>query len=121
MAQALANPSPNHDLLSVAVDNVGALQAAYMPFVTNGGLFIPTTKRFALGEQVFLLLRLIGEAESIPLAATVVWITPESATSARMAGIGVQFSAGDEGVRRRIEERLGDGAAASADAASYTM
>lgn len=107
-----ATAVPRHDLLSVTIDSVGGLQAAYMPFVTNGGLFIPTTKRYRLGEQVFLLLRLLEDVESVPLAASVVWIAPEGA-SGPMAGIGVQFDAGDEGVKRRIESCLGEVAANS--------
>lgn len=98
-----ANAAPRHDLLSVTIDSIGGLQAAYMPFVANGGLFIPTTKRYRLGEQVFLLLRLLEDAESIPLAASVVWIAPEDLTGGALGGIGVQFGAGDEGVKRRIE------------------
>lgn len=101
-----ANAAPRHDLLSVTVDSVGGLQAAYMPFVANGGLFIPTAKRYRLGEQVFLLLRLLEDAESVPLAASVVWIAPEDLAGGPLAGIGVQFGPGDEGVKRRIESCL---------------
>lgn len=106
-----ASPIPHHELLSVTIDSVGGLQAAYMPFVANGGLFIPTAKPYRLGEQVFLLLRLPEDVESTPLAASVVWIAPEDLAGGPRAGIGVQFGAGDESVKRRIERCLGDAAA----------
>jgi type IV pilus assembly protein PilZ len=60
-----------------------------MPFLRNGGLFIPTNKRFTLGEEVFVLLALMDEAEKIPITGTVVWVTPKGAQGNRQAGIGV--------------------------------
>ncbi|MFM7118919.1 MAG: PilZ domain-containing protein, partial [Gammaproteobacteria bacterium] len=80
--------------------------AAYMPFVKNGGLFIPTKKDYRLGDEVFLLLHLMDEAEKIPVAGTVVWVTPKGAEGARVAGIGVQFSDQDDQARTRIETYL---------------
>jgi type IV pilus assembly protein PilZ len=65
------------------------LYAAYMPFLRNGGLFIRTNKRFTLGEEVFVLLALMDEAEKIPITGTVVWVTPKGAQGNRQAGIGV--------------------------------
>ena len=53
-------------ILSLTIKDRTVLYAAYMPFLRNGGLFIPTNKRFALGEEVFVLLALMDEAEKIP-------------------------------------------------------
>ena len=53
------------------------LYAAYMPFIKNGGLFIPTNKSYKLGDEVFMLLNLMDEQEKIPVAGKVVWITPK--------------------------------------------
>jgi type IV pilus assembly protein PilZ len=41
-------------ILSLTIKDRTFLYAAYMPFLRNGGLFIPTNKRFALGEEVRL-------------------------------------------------------------------
>ena len=71
-----------------------------MPFVRNGGLFIPTTKRYELGDDVFMLLSLMDEPERIPVAGKVVWITPQRAEGNRAAGVGVQFSEQDGGLAR---------------------
>jgi len=43
-----------------------------MPFIKNGGLFIPTTKRYRIGDELFLLLRLMDESEPIPIVGKVV-------------------------------------------------
>jgi type IV pilus assembly protein PilZ len=94
-------------ILSFTIKDKQALYAAYMPFITNGGLFIPTTKRYKLGDELFLLLQLMDEKERIPVAGKVVWITPLGAEGNRQVGIGIQFSDQDKGdARRKIEEYL---------------
>ena len=59
----------------------------YMPFVRNGGLFIPTNSSYKLGDEVFMLLSIMGEDEKIPVAGRVIWITPKGAQGKRTAGI----------------------------------
>ena len=83
------------------------MYAAYMPFVRNGGLFIPTNKRYHLGDEVFMLLSLMEETERLPVAGKIIWITPVGAEGNRAAGIGVQFSDQDGGTaRNKIETYL---------------
>lgn len=95
-------------MLTLAIKEKPALYAAYMPFLTNGGLFIPTDKAYKLGDQVFLLLSLLEDSDRLPTPCTVVWITPPRAQGNRLRGIGVQFNKSDKGVtHRRIEEHLG--------------
>ncbi len=94
-------------ILSLTIKDKNALYAAYMPFIRNGGLFIPTTKKYKLGDEVFMLLALMEEAERIPVAGKVIWITPVGAEGNRAPGIGVQFSDQDDGMaRNKIEGYL---------------
>lgn len=94
-------------ILSFAIKDKAALYASFMPFIRNGGLFIPTTKRYQLGDEIFLLLQLMDESERIPVAGKVVWVTPPGAEGNRAVGVGVQFSDQDKGMaRRKIEEYL---------------
>jgi type IV pilus assembly protein PilZ len=94
-------------ILSFAIKDKSALYASFMPFIKNGGLFIPTTKRYQLGDEIFLLLQLMDEADRIPVAGKVVWVTPPGAEGSRAIGVGVQFSDQDKGMaRRKIEEYL---------------
>ena len=58
-------------LLTLTIKDKSALYLAYMPFVINGGLFIPTNSSYRLGDEVFMLLNLMGEDEKIPVAGTV--------------------------------------------------
>ena len=86
------NNEVKQGVLSLTIKDRAVLYAAYMPFIQNGGLFVPTNKQYALGDEVFILLSLIDEVEKIPITGQVVWITPKGAQGNRQAGIGVQFS-----------------------------
>ncbi|HUL12868.1 MAG TPA: PilZ domain-containing protein [Methylococcaceae bacterium] len=100
------NP-PRQGILSLTIREKNALYAAYIPFVKNGGLFIPTNKPYQLGDEVFMLLNLMEETDRIPVAGKIVWITPKGAEGYRSTGIGVQFSEQDGGMTRsRIENYL---------------
>jgi type IV pilus assembly protein PilZ len=94
-------------ILSFSIKDRTALYQSYMPFVKNGGLFIPTAKRYQLGDEIFLLVQLLDEPDRIPVAGRVVWVTPAGAEGSRAVGVGVQFSDQDNGAaRRKIEEYL---------------
>ena len=95
-------------ILSLSLKDTNSLYDAYMPFVKNGGIFVQTPKRYALGDEVFLLLTLPESAERLPVAGKVIWSTPAGAQGNRIAGIGIQFSEGADGdtVRNHIERTL---------------
>lgn len=95
-------------ILSLSIKDKASLFNAYMPFLKGGGLFVPTTKRYALQDEVFILLTLMEEPDRLPVAGKVVWITPPGAQGNRVAGIGVQFAESSEGdtARTRIEAVL---------------
>ena len=106
-------------ILSLTIKDKAVLYAAYMPFVKNGGLFIPTGKQYQMGEEVFLLLNLMEETEKIPVAGKIVWVTPKGAQGNRAAGIGVQFNAQDDTARKKIENYLAG--ALKSDRPTHTM
>ncbi len=93
-------------IISLSIKDTAVLYASYMPFVKNGGLFVPTAKQYKIGDEVFMLLTLMEEPEKIPCAGKVVWITPQGAQGGRAAGIGVQFAAQNEGLNNKIETYL---------------
>lgn len=107
-------------ILSLTIKDKGALYAAYMPFIKNGGLFIPTNKQYKLGDEVFMLLTLMEESDKLPVAGKIVWVTPAGAQGNKAAGIGVQFSEQDNGqTRNKIEGYLAG--ALGADRPTHTM
>lgn len=118
----MAEPSSNQrqGILSLTIKDKNALSAAYMPFVTNGGLFIPTSRKYDLGEEVFMLINLMEETERLPVAGKIVWITPNGAEGYRATGVGVQFSDQDGGMaRNKIENYLAG--ALESDKPTHTM
>ena len=87
----------------------GALYAAYMPALTDGGLFVPTAREYKLGEDIYLLLSLPDDPQRFPVAGKVAWVTPANASGGRTQGVGVRFP-NDEKTRQlkiRIEQTLG--------------
>jgi len=87
----------------------GALYAAYVPILANGGIFVPSTRDYKLGDDVYLLLSLPDDPQRYPVAGKVAWITPANAAGGRTQGIAVSFST-DEKVRvlrQKIETLLG--------------
>ena len=93
-------------VLSVSINDLRTLRAAFMPFLKNAGLFVPTHNEYGMGDEVFLVVKLLGE-EQYALAATVVWMTPTGAQSSRTKGVGVHFK-GPDGLKLkdRIEELI---------------
>ena len=45
-----------HGILSISIKDLAVLFSAYMPFIENGGLFIPSRKPYEIGDEVFILL-----------------------------------------------------------------
>ncbi|MBB5015230.1 PilZ domain-containing protein [Rehaibacterium terrae] len=117
----IAGAGARQGILSLAIKDKSALYNAYMPFVKGGGIFVPTTRRYALGDEVFILLTLMEEKDRLPVAGKVVWITPPGAQGNRTAGIGVQFAdtAEGEAVRNKIETLLAG--TLNADKPTHTM
>jgi type IV pilus assembly protein PilZ len=112
--------APKPGILSLTIRDKSALYASYMPFVKNGGLFIPTTKSYKLGDEVFMLLTLMDDKERLPIAGKIVWMTPKGSQGNRTAGIGVQFSDLDKGqTRHKIENVLA--AALKSERQTHTM
>lgn len=108
-------------ILSLAVKDKASLYNAYMPYLKHGGIFVPTAKRYFLGDEVFLLLTLPESSERLPVAGKVVWVTPTGAQGNRIAGVGVQFAETPEGdqVKGKIETLLAG--TLSSDKPTHTM
>ena len=87
----------------------GALYAAYMPMFSEGGIFVPTTRDYKLGEDIYLLLSLPDDPQRYPVAGKVAWITPANASGGRTQGVGVRFPSDEKtrGLKIKIEELLG--------------
>jgi type IV pilus assembly protein PilZ len=69
----MSDQSSGHQgILSLTIKDKAVLYSAYMPFVKNGGLFVPTNKSYEIGDEVFMLLTLMEEGDKIPIAGQVI-------------------------------------------------
>jgi type IV pilus assembly protein PilZ len=114
------NPGGVGTMLRIVIKDKSSLYKAYMPFVKNGGIFLPVQREFSLGEEVFVLLSIQETGENLPVSGRVVWITPRGAQANRSTGAGIQFSDMDNGETRSKIEKLLAGALSS-DRATHTM
>ena len=126
--QPVKNPTPSGvpapsrpSVLSLAIKEKAALYSAYMPFLKNGGIFVPTNKSYRLGEEIYLILTLLDDTNKYPIAGKVAWITPAGAGNNKSQGIGVHFPLDESGIRikSRVEELLG--ASAKSTRATHTL
>jgi type IV pilus assembly protein PilZ len=109
MPLAAAASAARPSVIQLVFREKGALYAAYMPLLTEGGLFVPTAREYRLGDDIYLLLSLPDDPQRYPVAGKVAWVTPANASGGRTQGVGVRFPADEKtrAVRQKIEEMLG--------------
>jgi type IV pilus assembly protein PilZ len=102
---ATARPS----VIQLSIKEKAALYAAYIPMFTEGGVFIPTTRDYALGDDVYVLLSLPEDVQRYPVAGKVAWVTPAKASGGRTQGVGILFPKDEKSrlLKLKIEEILG--------------
>ena len=106
-SQTAASARPS--VIQLVFREKGALYAAYIPLFSEGGLFVPTTREYRLGEDIYLLLSMPDDPQRYPVAGKVCWITPANASAGRTQGVGVRFPNDDKTrlLKLKIEEILG--------------
>lgn len=107
IAPAPASSRPS--VIQLVFREKGALYAAYIPLFSEGGVFVPTTRGYRLGEEIYLLLSLPDDPQRYPVAGKIGWITPANASGGRTQGVGVRFPSDEKTriLKQRIEELLG--------------
>jgi type IV pilus assembly protein PilZ len=104
-ASAAARPS----VIQLSIKEKAALYAAYIPLFAEGGIFIPSSREYRLGDDVYVLLSLPDDPQRYPVAGKVAWVTPSKAQGGRTQGVGIRFPADDKSrqLKLKIEEILG--------------
>ena len=95
-------------VFTLVIRSRAALYAAWMPLLRGGGIFMPSSRSHALGEEVLILLSLLDDPNKIPLQGNVAWINPAHSTGNRPQGIGVQLHDSEVGreLRKKVEGLL---------------
>src|SRR6476469_6946293 len=106
---AASGATPRPSVIQLAIKEKAALYAAYIPLFGDGGVFIPTTRDYKLGDDVYVLLTLPEDPQRYPVAGKVAWVTPARAAANRTQGVGVRFPADEKSklLKVKIEELLG--------------
>lgn len=102
-------PGARPSVIQLVFREKGALYAAYIPLFAEGGLFVPSSREYQLGDDIYLLLSLPGDPQRYPVAGKVAWITPPNAPGGRTQGVGVRFPTDEKtrALKLKIEEALG--------------
>ncbi|MCB2018996.1 MAG: PilZ domain-containing protein [Hydrogenophaga sp.] len=110
------NSSPSHSpaaarpsVIQLSIKEKAALYAAYIPLFTEGGIFIPSSRDYHIGDDVYVLLSLPDDPQRYPVAGKVAWVTPAKAAAGRTQGVGIRFPADEKSrqLKLKIEEILG--------------
>ena len=101
--------TPRPSVIQLSIKEKAALYAAYIPALTDGGVFIPTTRDYELGDDMYVLLSLPDDMQRYPVAGKVAWVTPAKAAGGRTQGVGIMFPKDEKSrlLRLKIEEILG--------------
>ena len=98
--------APKQGVITLALKDKNAIYSAYMPFLKNGGLFVPTSRDFELGDEVFLLLTMMDDPQRHPVTGKVAWIMGKASAN-RPVGVGIQFVGDDsDNIQRKIEAQI---------------
>jgi type IV pilus assembly protein PilZ len=104
-----AASSPRPSVIQLSIKEKAALYAAYIPLFADGGIFIPSSRDYRLGDDVYVLLSLPDDPQRYPVAGKVAWVTPAKAQGGRTQGVGIRFPADEKSrqLKLKIEEILG--------------
>lgn len=91
-------------VFTLVIRSKAALYAAWMPLLKGGGIFLPSGKSHALGEEVLILLSMLDDPNKIPLQGHIAWINPAHSAGNRPQGIGVQLN--DSDVSRELKKKV---------------
>jgi len=104
-----SNASARPSVIQLSIKEKAALYAAYIPLFSDGGIFIPSSREYRIGDDVYVLLSLPDDPQRYPVAGKVAWVTPAKAQGGRTQGVGIRFPADEKSrqLKLKIEEILG--------------
>ena len=90
-------------VLQLRLESKPVIYASYMSFLEYGGVFLPTVDKFDMGEEILLVLELVGlgKTEKIFIKTNVCWINANPSASGRPKGIGLAFGSDESGLKAK--------------------
>jgi type IV pilus assembly protein PilZ len=79
-------------VLKLPLKDESALHASFMPFIKDGGLFVPTDNgNYRFGNEVIVAMHLLSTDKKLAVPGKVVWISPKTGDSGT-PGVGIRFT-----------------------------
>ena len=102
-APNVAAESAPSRVLQLRLESKPVIYASYMSFLEYGGVFLPTNDKFDMGEEILLVLELVGlgKTEKIFIKTNVCWINANPSGSGRPKGVGLAFSSDESGLKAK--------------------
>ena len=90
-------------MLNLRLEGKPVIYASYMSFIEYGGVFLPTNDTFKMGEDIMLMLELVGPAntEKFLIPTKVCWINSNPSAAGRPKGIGLAFGTDEQSVKAK--------------------
>lgn len=97
------------EVLHAEIRDKEALYASYMPFIKDGGIFLPTEVAYDLNDDVFVILKLPFDKAVFKFMSKVVWINPTSTNKNKPTGVGLRVDIKNGGAQfmSKIESIVG--------------
>lgn len=95
--------------LMLRIADRNALHSHYMPFIKDGGIFVPCDEQMELHQEVTVHMLLEDAKKKILIPGFVVWLSPKNGSrGSGVCGIGIRFTGAQrDKVKRYIETLLG--------------
>ena len=98
--------APKRRLLNLTLKDDAALHSSYMPFIRDGGIFVPTnniSQKF--GDEVVVSMHLQSTNKKLAIPGRVVWIAPPACERGTQ-GLGIQFAGTTKAKMKLIIETM---------------
>ncbi len=96
-------PAQPGRMMSLRLESKPAIYSSYMSFLEYGGVFLPTEDKFRMGEEVLLVLEVVGpgKTEKLFLKTHVCWINANPTGGGRPKGVGLALGGDESGLKAK--------------------
>lgn len=108
-AQTDQTSIPERIILKLPLKDESALHASFMPFIKDGGMFVPTKNdNYVFGNEVIIAMHLLSTDKKLAIPGKVVWISPKTGDSGN-PGVGIRFTGNTKAkIKLVIQTMLGN-------------
>ena len=92
----------SEQFIRIKFSDLPTLVACYMPFISDGGLFIPGNRNIAAGSRVVVQLS-VPDLAPIMFTTDVIWLSPPGMPGNKPAGIGVRLPDSASSLRQKLD------------------